>query len=65
MGANIRGKGHYWKLNKRGRNVGFQVTGIGATIGNRVYALAELGWGSEYFAVGIVTGVRLGVGFKL
>ena len=37
---------------------------IGATVGKRVYALAELGWGSEYFAVGIVCGARLGIGFK-
>lgn len=65
LGANFHTCGDYWDRNETAKiPIAWQLTGLGLTFGNRLYGLCEFGWGSEYVAVGMITGARVGLGFK-
>ncbi len=65
FGVSLNTKGDYWSRNSVSSNhFGWQITAFGISFGSSLFGVCELGWGSEYVAVGIVTGMRLGVGYK-
>ena len=65
FGATFHGPGEYWNRNKTAQShFGFQITALGFTLGERLYAVGEFGWGTEYFAIGLITGFRFGIGYR-
>ena len=65
LGATFHTKGEYWKHNELANNhFGWQITGLGITGGNRLYGFGEFGWGTEYVAIGMITGMRFGFGYR-
>lgn len=65
LGGTFNTPAEYWSRNKMSQShIGFQITGLGLTFGSRLFGLAEFGWGTEYFGVAVVTGARVGLGYK-
>ena len=65
LGGTFNTPAEYWSRNKTSQShIGFQITGLGLTFGSRLFGLAEFGWGTEYFGVAVVTGARVGLGYK-
>ena len=65
FGTTFHTKGDYWSRNSQSQNhFGWQVTALGITYGSRLYVFGEFGWGTEYVAIGLITGGRFGVGYK-
>lgn len=65
LGYTFHTPGEYWNRNKKAQNqLGWQITGLGITVGRDLFFQAEGGWGSEYFAQGMIPGIRLGIGYK-
>lgn len=65
FGGTFNTPAEYWSRNKTSQShIGFQITGLGLTFGSRLFGLAEFGWGTEYFGVAVVTGARVGLGYK-
>ena len=65
LGVTFHTKSDYWRRNELAMNpLGFQITALGITFGNRLYGFGEFGWGTEYVAIGIFTGARIGIGYK-
>ena len=65
LGGTFNTPAEYWSRNEMAQNhFGFQITGLGLTFGSRLFGLAEFGWGTEYFGVAVVTGARVGLGYK-
>ena len=57
--------GDYWSRNTMAqKKLAFQFTPVGVTFGSNLYGFGEFGWGTEYVAIGIITGARVGVGYR-
>lgn len=65
FGATAHTPGTYWNYNEYANSrFGWQVTALGLSFGKRLFGSLEFGWGSEYCAIGLVTGSRIGIGYK-
>ena len=70
LGACFMSKSDFWdQLIKYGdpftpKNLAFQVTGMGITVGKKVIGSLELGWGTDYMQLGILPGFKLGLGYR-
>lgn len=65
LGVTFHSPGDYWSRNELSqKHNGFQLTAIGLSMGNHLFCFGELGWGTEYFAIGLITGIRVGAGLK-
>ena len=57
--------GEYWSRNATAqKKTAYQITPVGVTFGSNFYGFGEFGWGTEYIAVGMITGARVGVGYR-
>ena len=59
LGALFHTGGEFLSNNENIKMLGWQITGIGISVGSTLYGVAEVGFGTEFF------GVRMGVGIKM
>ena len=65
LGLAFHTPGEYWSRNSMAQNKwAYQLTPVGVTFGSNLYGFGEFGWGTEYIAIGIITGARVGVGYR-
>ena len=70
VGASFYGKSDFWDINYKysdsniPRYLAFQITGLGLSLGKKLFASAEFGWGTEYIMVGVLPGCKFGVGYR-
>lgn len=65
FGITTHTPGDYWRYNEYAdKRFGWQVTALGFSFGKRLFGTVEFGWGSEYCAIGLVTGSRFGIGYR-
>lgn len=70
IGFCIHDNSHYWDIicSRLGadatRYVAFQITGLGLSFGKKLFASGEFGWGTDYCMVGVMPGMKLGVGYR-
>ena len=65
IGGTFHTPGDYWSRNELSQgHLGFQVTALGLRWGSNLFCFGEWGWGTEYFAFFLITGIRIGVGYK-
>ena len=70
VGAGFFSKSGFWDIVRKyneaqaPKNLAFQVTGLGLTLGKKAFASTEFGWGSDYMAFGVIPGFKLGLGYR-
>ena len=70
VGVNINSNSDFWDLllkyedSKIPENLGFQITGLGLAFGKKLFGSFEIGWGTEYVILGLLPGMKAGIGYR-
>ena len=73
VGVNINSNSDFWdipiKYNYDGdypipQKLGFQITGLGLAFGKKLFGSFEVGWGTEYVILGLLPGMKAGIGYR-
>jgi len=70
VGININNNHDYFDLllkykdSKIPEKLGFQITGLGLAFGKNLFGSFEIGWGTEYIILGILPGMKAGIGYR-
>lgn len=73
VGVNINSNSDFWyipiKYDSDGdypipQKLGFQITGLGLAFGKKLFGSFEVGWGTEYVILGLLPGMKAGIGYR-
>lgn len=73
VGVNINSNSDFWDIPiKYGydgdypipQKLGFQITGLGVAFGKKLFGSFEVGWGTEYVILGLLPGMKAGIGYR-
>ena len=70
IGVNINNNPDYFNLllkyrgSKIPEKLGFQITGLGLAFGKKLFGSFEIGWGTEYIILGLLPGMKAGIGYR-
>lgn len=73
VGVNINSNSDFWdipiKYDYDGnplfpKKLGLQITGLGLAFGKKLFGSFEIGWGTEYIMLGVLPGMKAGIGYR-
>ena len=73
VGVNINSNSDFWDIPINyvydgdplfPRKLGFQITGLGLAFGKNLFGSFEIGWGTEYIIIGVLPGMKAGIGYR-
>ncbi len=70
IGASFYSNSDFWDIpreysdSKIPKHLAFQITALGLSFGHNMIGSVELGWGTEYIAIGLVSGIRMSLGYR-